>query len=103
MDSSFPKDPNAILDYKWDFAASTNGTGSSDWLDTANSETITSHTVTAETGLTVDSSSITDTDTSVTAWLSGGTNGEAYNVTCHFVTSAGREDDRTIIIQMTER
>ncbi len=103
MASSFVKDPDAVLDYKFDWAASTNGSGSSDWLDTANAETISSHTITAETGLTVDSSSITDSDTSVTVWLSGGTVGEKYSVTCHVVTSASREDDRTVTIIMRQR
>ena len=101
MASSFVKDPDAVLDYKWDFAASTNGSGDSDWL--ASGETISSHTVTADTGLTVDSSSITDTNTSVTAWLSGGTAGTDYGVTCQIVTSASRTDDRTITIKCQER
>jgi hypothetical protein len=103
MASSFVKDPDAGLDYKFDWAASTNGTGSSDWLDTDNSETISSHTVVADTGLTVDSSSLTDTNTSVTAWLSGGVDGTDYDVTCHIVTSASREDDRTITIKCREQ
>lgn len=101
------KDPDAVLDYKFDFAASTNGSGSLDWLDTANSETISSHTITiTPTGtgaLTVDSSSLTDTNTSVTVWLSAGVTGIDYSVTCHIVTSASREDDRTALIKCQER
>lgn len=103
MASSFIKDPDAVLDYKWDFAALTNGSGSSDWLDTGNSETISVKAITADTGITIDSSSITDTNTSVTVWLSGGTAGTDYGVTCHITTSAGREDDRTINIRCQER
>ena len=64
MPNTFSKDPDAVLDYKFDWAASTNGSGASDWL--ADGETISSHTITATTGLTVDSSSLTDTNTSVT-------------------------------------
>lgn len=90
MAQTYIKDPEAILDYQWDWG---------DWLDS--SETITSHTVTAETGLIVDSSS--ESDGAVTAWLSGGTAGDDYEVVCHVVTSAGREDDRTITIQARER
>ena len=101
MPSIFVKDPEAVLDYKFDWAASTNGTGDSDWL--ADGETISSKTVTATTGLTVDSSSITDTNTSVTVWLSGGTADTNYTVTCQIVTSASRTDERSITIQCRER
>ena len=89
MARSFVKDPNAVLDYEWDWSA---------WLGT---DTIASHTVTAATGLTVDSS--TATSTAVTAWLSGGSVGASYAVTCHVVTAAGREDDRTVTITVQER
>jgi hypothetical protein len=99
--SKYLKDPDAVLDYRFDFAASTNGTGDSDYLESG--ETISTATVTAESGLTVDSESITDTDTSVTAWLSGGTVGNEYDVTCRVTTSAGRTDDRTIVIKVEER
>lgn len=98
------KDPDAILDYKFDWAPSTNGTpgGSSDWL--AAGETIESYTLTiSPSGLTVDSDSSTDADTSVTCWLSGGTAGVKYALTCHIVTSAGRVDDRTVHIRVAER
>jgi hypothetical protein len=88
----FSKDPNAVLDWRFDWSG---------WL--ADAETITSHTVTAATGLTVDSSLTTDDDTSVTAWLSGGTAGTRYTVTCHIVTSASRADDRLINVDVRER
>ena len=89
MARSFVKDPDAVLDYEWDWAA---------WLGT---DTIASHTVTAATGLTVDTSEATTT--AVTAWLSGGTVGQTYSVTCHVVTAAGREDDRTVTVTVMER
>ena len=90
--SAFVKDPDAVLDYKIDWLA---------WL--AFGETISSKTVTATTGLTVDSSTITDSSTSVTIWLSGGTAGASYTVTCQIVTSASRTDERSITIQCRER
>ena len=99
--SSYIKDPDAVLDYKFDWAASTNGSGSSDWL--ASGETISSHTITADSGITVDSSSVTDTNTSVTVWLSGGTVNNDYEITCRVVTSDSRTDDRTITIKVQER
>lgn len=94
------KDPDAVLDYAWDWKALTHGTGLTDWL--AAGETITAHTVTASAvTLTVDSSAVVDG--LVTAWLSGGTVGIDYTVTCHITTSAGREDDRTMTIRVMER
>mgnify|MGYP003594344428 FL=1 len=89
MARSFVKDPDAVLDYEWDWSA---------WLGT---DTIASHTVTAATGLTVDTSEATST--AVTAWLSGGSVGMSYAVTCHVVTAAGREDDRTVTVTVMER
>ena len=89
MPRSFVKDPDAILDYEWDWSA---------WLGV---DTIASHTVTAATGLVVDTSEATTT--AVTAWLSGGSVGQSYPVTCHVVTAAGREDDRTVTVTVMER
>lgn len=99
----FYKDPNAVLDFKFDWRALTNGSagGVSDWL--ASGETITERTVTVQSGLTKDSDSLTDSNTSVTVWLSGGTEGETYTVTCRIVTSAGRTDERTIYIRVEDR
>lgn len=101
MADIFIKDPSAVLDYKFDWKSLTNGSGTSDWLATG--ETISSKTITAGAGLTVDSSSITDTNTSVTAWLSGGSAGTDYTVACRIVTSDGRTDERTITIQCRDR
>ena len=88
------KDPSDVLDYKFDFANTTNGGAYADWLESG--ETISTRTITADSGITVDSSSITDSNTSVTVWLSGGTAGAAYDVACLIVTSAGRELERTL-------
>lgn len=90
MAKRFKKDPDAVLDYQWDW---------SDWLATG--DTISSYTVTPDTGLTLDDDS--NDSTSVTAWLSGGTAGAIYNVVCNIVTTGGREDDRTIVIEVEER
>lgn len=89
MADTFVKDPDAVLDYEWDWSA---------WLG---ADTIADHTVVAAAGLTVDSS--TATSTAVTAWLSGGSVGASYLVTCHVVTAAGREDDRSLQIVVEER
>lgn len=86
----FTKDPDAVLDYTWDW---------SDWLG---ADTITgAPTVTVPSGITKTSQS--NTTTTVTAWLSGGTVGTTYDVICRIVTTGGRTDDRTIRIEVTER
>lgn len=85
----FTKDPNAVLDYEIDWET---------WLG---SDTISSSSWTADSGLTVDSD--TSTTTTATAWLSGGTVGTTYSVTNRIVTAAGRTEDRTIKIKVAER
>ena len=101
--TKFTKDPDAVLDYKFDWKPLTNGSsgGVSDWL--ASGETISTRTITASTGLTKDSDSLTDTNTSVTVWLSGGTAGEDYTVACEIVTSDSRTDERTMTVYVRER
>ncbi len=84
------KDPSAVLDYVFDWTG---------WL--ASGETIDTHTITVDTGLTKDSS--TESGGKVTVWLSGGTAGENYKVACLITTSAGRTDERTIWIKVTDR
>lgn len=101
MADSFIKDPDAVLDYKFDWKALTNGTGTSDWLQSG--ETISSFTIDADTGITVGSSSKGDVNTSVTVWLSGGTAGIDYAVRCEIKTSASRTDERTMTIQVRQR
>ena len=84
------KDPSAVLDYVFDWT---------EWLATG--ETITDHTITADTGITVDSS--TEDAGKVTVWLSGGTAGINYKVACKITTTAGRTDERTLWIKVTNR
>ena len=101
----FVKDPEAVLDYSFDW---------SNWLDSTSTpkETISTQTVTVPTGLTLDTSSITDgtndagtsmTDSVVQAWISGGTVGTTYRVECLIVTTAGRTDERSLWITVQER
>lgn len=90
MAGQFVKDPQAVLDYQWDWSL---------WL--AVGETISTATVTVPTGITLASS--TSTTTTVTAWLSSGTVGADYTITCHIVTNQGRTDERNIFIMSRER
>ncbi|WP_372570345.1 phage fiber-tail adaptor protein [Ruegeria jejuensis] len=81
-----PKDPDAILDYYFD------------WSDemTEYSDSIASHSILPTSGLAVDSSS--HTANIVTVWLSGGIAGRTYRVTCRITTAGGRTDDRSMNI-----
>lgn len=93
------KDPDAILDYGWNLR-----TPGGEWL--AADETITSFAVVASpAGLTVAPAGHPNTESNgvITYWLAGGVAGQSYNVTCHVVTSAGREDDRTTRVDVFER
>lgn len=101
MPSTFIKDPDAVLDYKFDWASLTNGNGESDWL--SSSETIISIEVTSDSGIIIDSSALSDSNTSIVVWLSGGTAKESYSVSCEIVTSQDRTDERSIFIYVRER
>ncbi len=90
MTTRFTKDPDAVLDYLWDW---------SEWL-TAVGDTIDTVTFLPDTGITVES--FTHTGTSATAWISGGTAGSSYSVTCRVMTAGGRTDDRTATFKITD-
>jgi hypothetical protein len=82
---SFLKDPQALLDYVVNWAT---------WLGT---DTIAVSTWTVPAGITVSSSS--NTNTTATVWLSGGTDGTDYACLNHIHTAGGREEDCTITIK----
>lgn len=87
---TFIKDPDAVLDYTFDWSS---------WLQ--GGETISSQTIDADDGITVDSTSANDTG--VTVWLSGGTVGERYKVRCEITTSGSRTDERTMTFIIRQR
>lgn len=98
------KDPDARLDFYFDWKALANGTGDTDWLTSG--ETIETFAVTADAGIVVDDTdppALINGDTAVKVWLSGGTAGRVYAVTNRIETSAGRTDDRTLMIRVQER
>jgi hypothetical protein len=90
MAKLYPKDPQAVLDFKVDW---------SDWL--AVGETISTSTFSVSSGITKDSES--NTTTVGTVWLSGGTAGTTYTATNHIVTNQSRTDERTIEIRVEQR
>ena len=85
------KDPNEVLDYlfRW--------TKELERID----DTISSFEIIAETGITIDSSS--NTDTEVTVWISGGTIAERYLVTCRIVTAGGRTYDKSFYLHIAQQ
>jgi hypothetical protein len=82
------KDPNATLDYGFNWAS---------WLGT---DTITSSTWTV-TGATKDSD--THDTTTTTVWLSAGVVGTPIVAMNRIVTAGGRTDDRTMVITVREK
>lgn len=66
-------------------------------------DTIDSVAVTAAAGITVGATSVINAGTAVVAWLSGGEPGQKYDVTYHVTTVGGREDDRSITLDVKER
>lgn len=92
----FAKDPSAILDYTLDY----NDAGDPYLVS---GETIATSTWTVEPGseLVIDADSNTTTTTTVT--VSAGTAGNVYRLTNRIATSAGRTEERSIIIRVQER
>ena len=86
------QDPDEVITWEFDW----NVTGDS-WLG---ADTISSATVTADTGITIDSQSFDNTSVYVT--LSGGTVGERYKINCHVVSSSGQEGDKSFWLMIEE-
>ena len=85
------KDPNSVLDYVLDW--------NTHWLATG--DTISASTWTVPAGITKDSD--TNSATTTTIWVSGGTAGTDYDLLNRVVTTGGRTVDRTLRIQVRER
>ena len=84
---TYKKNPGASLDYTVSWA---------NWLET--DETISSVVWTVDTGITEGVTS--NTPTTATIWLGGGTVANAYNISCKITTSSTRIDDRTFTIDV---
>jgi hypothetical protein len=85
------KDPDAVLDWERDWGP---------WLADLG-DTIQSSTWIVPAGITKTSES--NTTTTATVWLSGGTAGLRYTVTNRIVTAGGRTDDRSMVVFVNER
>lgn len=89
MADTFVKDPDEVLDYIRDWTAALDG------------DTISTSTWTPETGITVDTSS--NTTTTATVWVSGGTVGETYGITNRIVTAGGRTFEHTLRFVISQK
>lgn len=86
------KDPSEVLDYsiRWSKLLSSG-------------ETISTATWTVPSGLTNVSSVIDSTHKDTTIWLSGGTSGQYYSISCQITTSASRTFERTATLGVKEK
>lgn len=87
----YKKDPNATLDYTFDWSL---------YL-TPLADTISSVTWELTSGITKVSQS--NSTTSATAFVSGGVSGNTETLTCRIVTAGGRTDDRSIFLKIIDR
>lgn len=92
MAANWKKDPQATLDYAVDWTA---------WLDQG--DTITAAQWTIPDGITQAAPAPSTDGGKATVWLSGGTVGQVYPITCRVTTSAGRVDERTVEILIAQR
>lgn len=90
MITPFIQDPDAVLDYPFDWSVYLGG------------DTIATSQFIADSGIMVESDAILDPSNTV-VWLSGGTKGKRYAITNHVLTTGGREDDWTIYVLVKER
>lgn len=90
---TFVKDPDAVLDYAFDW-----NDADDPWLATL--ETIDSYVVTVPSGITLESDA--QADGVVTIFLSGGTSGTSYKVRCAITTSQGRTQEKAITIRVED-
>lgn len=84
------KAPNDLLDYQQNWTA---------WMPTG--DAINTVTWTADSGITVETSpAATNTATTATVWLGGGTLGTSYKITGQITTTAGRIAQRVTTINI---
>ncbi len=91
MPDEFVKDPNAVLDYLWDW---------SDWLKD-DEEIVTMSFIKDPSTITIASTS--NTAKNATAWLSSGVINTKYRITNRITTDQDRTEDRTITVRIKDR
>lgn len=90
MQSWPPKDPNDVLDYAIDW---------NDVLD-LDADAIASAVWTFPSGVTMDSQA--EATGVTTVWISGGTAGTRYEISCRLTTTGGRTYDRTVTLSVRQ-
>lgn len=100
--ATFIHDPDSNLDYSFDLAALTNGTGNSNWLQTG--ETVVTAVWTVPSPLTGANNSIINSGTTPKIWISGGVLGNTYVVSVRVTTSSSpaRIQDFTLILKVRD-
>ena len=94
MADQYTKDPQARLNYTWDWAP---------WLADVD-DTIASASVTVPPGLTAEGTAVVNSgSTAVTQRISGGTLDEGYTVVCQITTVDGLIDERSINLTIGNR
>lgn len=79
-----PKDPNADLDYTFDW---------NDWFEEGDTDEIVGYEILVPSELTLGTHSLSQGE--VRYWISGGVPGTTYEIVCEIETLAGRTDQRT--------
>lgn len=87
----FVKDPQAVLDYKFDWGP---------WLQ---NDTIATSTWIVDSGIDIVPASESFDTTTTTVFLQNGTEGNNYSLTNRITTAASRTDERTIQIKVRQR
>lgn len=90
------KDPNATLDYPFDWTEYLAALGVS-------GDVITDVLFILDTPLVEDRSELNPEGTIAVVWVSGGTLNATHRVTCRITTAAGRVDDRSIFLKIRQK
>ena len=112
------KDPDADLDYAIEWASHTepnDGTSNDDgwlrgdylvqstWSVTGPDPAMLIHNQAIGDIVDEDTKQVISTNTLAKVWLGGGTPNQSYRVVNSIVTFEGREEDRTIVVRVTQR
>jgi hypothetical protein len=90
--TTFIKDPQSVLDYQFDWSL---------WLAAENDDVINSFALTVPEGITLGTNN--EVSGKVTFFLSGGTPGVTYPITCQITTAAQRIIDRSFDVDVQQR
>lgn len=94
MPKTVRKDPDAILDYVYDWSL---------WLGEDSINTVQTVVTPVADELTVDEPRTSIADGKVTIWVESGILNKIYDVICRIVTANGRTDDRTIRFKIVSK